>query len=212
MKRNRFTILVGLLYLAVLPLWAQSSGAKDILDRTAETFRKDGGIKATFTFSSAEMGESEGTLYLKGDKFVLEAEGVKTWFDGKTQWSYMASTEEVNISTPTPEELQSLNPYVWLSLYKQGYELKLGTPSGGKNKTCHYVCLTATDKKKDPKALNLYVSHDTYHIKQIDLLPQGSRAMSVIIVKSYQTGLTYPDNFFTFDKKKYPKAEVIDLR
>ena len=62
---------------------------------------------------------------MKGDKFLLETEGVTTWFDGRTQWSYLASSDEVNVSEPTLEELQSINPYSWLSLYKQDYKLKV---------------------------------------------------------------------------------------
>lgn len=88
-------------------------------------FSQGGGIRAGFTVS-ASTGSSSGSICLKGDKFVLEAGGVTTWFDGHTQWSYLVSSDEVNVSEPTADELQSLNPYAWLSLYRNGYRAEVG--------------------------------------------------------------------------------------
>ena len=106
------------------PMVAQQPDARDILDRAADAFRREGGIKITFSVRAPE-GNSNGSIRLKGDKFLLETEGVTTWFDGRTQWSYLASSDEVNVSEPAPEELQSINPYSWLSLYNQDYKLNI---------------------------------------------------------------------------------------
>ncbi len=86
----------------------------------ADAFRKEIGIKLTISVRAPE-GNSNGSICLKDDKFLLETEGMTTWFDGRTQWSYLASSDEVNVSEPTPEELQGINPYAWLSLYKKDF-------------------------------------------------------------------------------------------
>ena len=44
------------------------------------------------------------------------------WFNGKTQWSYMPSTNEVNVSTPNEVQQAAMNPYTFINMYKSGYK------------------------------------------------------------------------------------------
>ena len=136
---------------------------------------------------------------------------MKTWFDGRTQWSYLAGSDEVNVSEPTPEELQSINPYALLSIYKQGYHMKLGKTSTYSGKPAYEVVLTASSKKQDLQCVILYVSKDSFQPLCISMSQKGGGSVAIRIT-SYKTGQSYNDSFFTFDKKAYPTAEVIDLR
>ena len=68
-------------------------------------------------------GSESGTIQLKGEKFVLKASEVITWFDGKTQWSYVVRNDEVNVSNPTQEELQQINPYTFLYMYQKDFPI-----------------------------------------------------------------------------------------
>lgn len=209
MYRSLFTVI--LMLFVGLPLQAQQSDAKTILDRTAEAFWKSGGVKALFTVRAPE-GSSMGYIRLKGEKFLLETEEATTWFDGHTQWSYIASTDEVNVSEPTPEELQSINPYALLSLYEQGFTLKVGKPKNQQLASLHKVVLTATDRDRDLQCIILYVTKDTYHPRRISMAQRGGQNATAIIIDAYRTGENFPDSLFVFDKKDYPTAEVIDLR
>lgn len=193
-----------------LPVSAQELNAKEILDRTAGNLRNAGGVKATFTIRTSD-GTSTGTIRLKGDKFLLEADGATTWFDGRTQWSYLASSEEVNVSEPTAEELQSINPYALLSLYKNGYKEKLGKLENSQDNSLYKVVLTATNRKQDLQCIIMYITKDSFRPVRVSMAQKGGETV-VIIINSYQTGQSYPDSLFVFDKKAYPKAEVIDLR
>ena len=120
MRKYIFSVLIALLSLPVIAQQQQSQ-AKVVLDKTAEAFRKAGGVKADFIIKSVTNGLVEGsesgTIQLKGEKFVLKTSDIITWFDGKTQWSYMVRNDEVNVSTPTQEELQQINPYTFLYMY-----------------------------------------------------------------------------------------------
>ncbi len=210
MRRINYILIYICMLSFALPMMAQQPDAKDILDRTAEAFRKAGGVKATFTVRSSE-GSSTGVICLKGEKFRLEAGGVTTWFDGRTQWSYLPSSDEVNVSEPTAEELQSINPYALLSLYEHGYKLKMGKGDTLKDKSLYEVVMTATDRKQDLLCIILFVNKETFRPSRISMAQRGGDT-AVVIINSYETGQNYPDSFFVFDKKAYPTAEVIDLR
>ena len=185
------------------------------MDRTATAFRQAGGIQADFTVQTYAkgvlQGSSVGTIRLKGEKFLLDADGVKTWFDGRTQWSYLTNSDEVNVSEPTPEELQSINPYALLSIYKQGYHMKLGKTDVYGGKSAYEVILTASDRKKDLQCVIIYVTKDTFQPLCISMTQKGGNSVAIRIT-SYKAGELYNDHLFTFDKKAYPTAEVIDLR
>ena len=208
-KINNLLLCIALFAFA-LTARAQQPDAKGVLDRTAEAFRSAGGVRIAFTVRSSE-GSSTGVIRLKGDKFLLETDGVTTWFDGRTQWSYLASGDEVNVSEPTAEELQGINPYALLSLYEHGYNLKLGTADNPRFGALHKVVLTATDRKQELRCIILYVTKDTYRPERVSMARRGGDT-AVIIVDSYRTGEDYPDSLFTFDEKAHPTAEIIDLR
>lgn len=208
-------LIVILTVLLALPVFAQQKEAKRVLDQTAANFRKAGGVEAGFTLNMKTRGQTDGVLSgklrVKGEKFVLETTGAITWFDGETQWSYLKDSEEVNISNPTEEELQNINPYALLSIYEKGFSYVLGTTRTYRGSAIYEVRLTATDKSKDIAKLTLFVAKNTYQLLFISAeLKNGSR--TEISIDNYRGGQTFNDSTFVFDKKRYPRVEIIDLR
>lgn len=211
MKKFIVTLLMGI---CILPVMAQQNDAKEILDKTSETFRKAGGIKAEFeatVFQSGTLvGKAKGNIQAKDEKFVLNMNESVTWFDGKTQWTYMTENGEVNIMTPTQEEIQELNPYAFLSVYKGAYNYKLGKKTMWKGQPVFEIILTSANKQKIA-GVNLYIARKSYQPVYIEAtLKDGTR--NEIAINSYQTKQNYTDATFAFDAKKYPNVEIIDLR
>lgn len=178
MMKNLLFVYICLFGLA-LPLSAQKLDAQDILDRTATAFRQAGGIQAGFYGSDvcercfAGDASDPGTDRLKGEKFLLDAGRDETWFDGRTQWSYLTNSDEVNVSEPTPEELQSINPYALLSIYKQGYHMKLGKTDVYGGKSAYEVIITASDRKRNLQCVIIYVTKDTFQPLCISMTQKG---------------------------------------
>lgn len=190
-----------------MPVSAQNN-ARGILQRAAETFRRSGGVSASFAIHSSE-GNSTGIIRLKGEKFVLEAGGMTTWFDGRTQWTYLPSSDEVNISEPTDEELQTLNPYAWLYLYDKGYDLQT-LPA--ETSDIYKVKMSARSAEAQVEQLVLWLDKSSLHPMKFSITLAGNVEPTLITVRDYRTRQAYTDAMFVFDPAEYPTAEVIDLR
>lgn len=214
MKKLNLYLLLALF--TTLSAYAQTDKqARDVLDKTSAAFTQAGGIKAVFTIQNTNKnggnaGSGKGVILLKGERFFLNTEGTLTWFDGKTQWSYLTSSDEVNVSNPTPEELQSINPYALLDMYRKGYGYKYNGIKTKGGKQGYEIVLTPLNKKQDIRSIALFVSKNYQPLSIV--IEQKDKTKSEITVSSYQTNLSFPDSTFRFDPTKYPEAEVIDLR
>lgn len=192
--------------LVVSAQMALAQNATAVLDKTAEKFKAAGGVKATFTMN-AGAGDTNGTIQIQGKKFTIDLAGqYMVWFDGKNMWSYLKDNDEVNITNPNDEELAKMNPYAFVNLYKNGYEVKMG-----KSTAKYYeVTLKAKNKKSSLQNATLHINKVNYQPIMIDM--SSPKTANKIKIISYQTNLHFDDAVFTFNPKKYPSAEVIDLR
>lgn len=189
---------------------AVAQDALAVLGRVADNFRKSHGVEVAFQATSQGTATS-GKIRLKGDKFVLEATGMKTWFDGHTQWTYLASAGEVTVTVPSNEELQTLNPYAWISVYRQQYRCLGGKESMMDGHRVREVTLVAADAGRDVQRMTLWVDTTTYRPLKLSIVLNGADDATVITLGNYRTGLNDADSFFRFNAKDYPTVEVIDL-
>lgn len=178
--------------------------AQAVLDKTAAVVSHKGGATASFTIGSKQYGNTSGTIAIKGRKFNATTPQAIVWFDGKTQWTYMKQNDEVNVSNPTEAQLQALNPYNFIYLYKRGYKPTMTTSA--KNFEVH---LTATDKNRSVQELYITIDKKSYtptHIR----MRQGKQWTDITVTGFKQQNIA--DARFRFNAKDYPQAEVIDLR
>ena len=183
------------------PLQAQT--ATNVLDKAATTITMKEGVKADFKMSGS-MGSTSGTIVIKGKKFHATTPQASVWFDGKTQWTYMKDNDEVNISNPNESQLQAINPYNFINLYKKGYKATLNSSGNS-----HVVHLTASSADRKIKELFITVDKKTYQPTQVKLL-QGKKwtIFDITNLKKQATA----DAEFRFNAKDFPHAEIIDLR
>lgn len=188
--------------------------ARQVLDETAGKLRGSGGIEAAFEATqfkgTQEGGTADGHIYVAGNKFKISSPSVTTWYDGRTQWTLLNGSNEVNVSTPTAAELQQTNPYTFLNLYKKGYDLRLATTSY-RGKSCHEVRLVAQSKNNAIQLL-IAVIDKTTHMPLSIRLKDSRGEWTRIRVNSIKTNRRYADSTFRFDQKQHPGVEVIDLR
>ena len=192
------------LVMSLLLVCALSFGqsAKSVLDKTAAIVSNKNGVQANFAMSGG-MGNVSGTIAVKGRKFQATTPVATMWFDGKTMWTYMKKNDEVNVTTPNEAQLQKINPYNFINLYKQGYDITMS-----KSDNTYIVHLTAKDANKIQE-LFITVDKKSYHPTQVKML-QGKK-WTVFDISNLKA-TTLSDNLFKFNSKDFPSAEVIDLR
>jgi outer membrane lipoprotein-sorting protein len=189
--------------------------AKELLDKSSVALSQAGDVYAYFTMNikdgiSKTSQSFDGIIQMKGNKFKIDTPDQNIYFDGKTQWIYQKSYEEVNVSEPTDEEIQTLNPKSIFAIYK---------------KNCNYKYAgNKTDiKMRKVQEVNIFpqkgeIAEITIQMNDIDHFPvmfhifYENKIENIIYINKYQTKQNFPDNQFVFDSSQNPNAEIIDLR
>ncbi len=199
---RRLLYLVVALSLAVCHT-ATAQTARSVLDKTAATLGNKGGVSARFTVKSGQYGNTSGTICVKGRKFHATTPMATVWFDGHTQWTYMKRNNEVNVNNPSEGELQAINPYNFIYMYKSGYTNTM-TSKGN-----DYQIRLKAKGNKQIKEMYITVNKKTYVPSQIRML-QGKVWTTITVTNFKKTNLG--DNTFRFNSRDFPSAEIIDLR
>ena len=199
--------LLFITFMMVMSLGAfaqNAAQARKVLDRTAALVGRKGGASANFSISSSKIGKTSGSIAIKGRMVYAHTPKATVWYNGKTQWTLMKKTNEVNITTPTEAQRMRMNPYAFITMYKQGY--KMGMTKKGGNYVIH---LTATSRQRSVSEMYLTVNSRTYQPSMVKMR-EGSTWSTITIFNFKAKNL--PTSMFTFRAKDFPKAEVIDLR
>ena len=136
---------------------------RKILDATAQHITKSGGISINFTATTllgkVNQGSISGTMDIQGKKFFMQTSEMQTWFDGKTSWSMQTGDSEVNMTEPTGTELQAMNPYAFVDIYKHGFNYKMKKGSLVNGKQGYKIYLTADNAKQEIREIYLEVDN-----------------------------------------------------
>ncbi len=151
------------------------------------------------------LGDSEkGHAWLQGEAYKVEMNEQQTISDGQSIWTYLIDDEEVMISNAT--EGADNTPLKLLTSLDKSYaatlaginaqgiaSIELANPNGQYKR----VSLKVETKKTALKSMDVYMN-------------DGSKL--VITVEEMKFDQNLDDKFFTFDTKKHPNVDVIDMR
>ncbi len=199
MKKSLLTIIA-----LTFSFLVSAQTAKEVLDKCAAVVSSKDGIQANFTMTSAQYGNASGSISVKGQMVCATTAAASLWFDGKTLWTYMSKNDEVSVTTPGESRLQSLNPYNFINLYKQGYKYAL--TKGNKTFVVH---LTAKEAKRNVQEMFITVDKINYNPIEVKLLQK--QKWTTFTISGLKT-VKLADSTFRFNSKDFPTAEVIDLR
>lgn len=203
LTKNILLLLLALCCL--LPLHAAES-ATAVLDKAAAKIRSAKSLSASYTISADGHSQS-GTLTIAGDRFTIDSPQISSWYDGRTQWTYSANAGEVNITEPTPEELQQVNPFAIINSFKTNYRASMLKAPAREKK----IRLTSTNSGSDIHSVELTLSDSTLYPTRI-VLTMGNRRSVSISINSVKAGAALPVSYFRYDPAKHPGIPVVDLR
>lgn len=201
---NKLRILLLFISLSFACFSYAIESPKEILNKVASNFTKGQAVSIDFLLHEGEKN-AKGNIIIKGEKYFLSVEGIKIWFDGKTMWTYVLNNEEVNITSPTEEEIKKSSPFSFLYMYNEGYDLKMGVSKGDYNE----IIMTRTLSSRVFSKIIIRINKRTYDPMFIQIENQNT-IMSISDMTITRKKLV--DSEFKFNENLYPNIDLIDLR
>jgi chaperone LolA len=146
----------------------------------------------------------KGKAWLQGEAYKIELPEQQTISDGKTIWSYLVDDEEVLVSNAT--EGTDNTPLKLLTSLDKNYAATLTNIDAQGN-----AVIELANPKGQYKRITLKINAKKTELKNVDIyMEDGSKVMITIEEMKFDQQLD--DKFFTFDAKKHPNVDVIDMR
>jgi outer membrane lipoprotein carrier protein len=154
--------------------------------------------------------EFNGKITVKGDKFRLLLDDQEIINNGTTVWTYLPSAKEVNIDNFDPGA-DDINPSKIFDMYKKGFKYLYLADKTENGVLCEEIDLVPEKKDAQYFKIKMMISKKDKSIMSWTMFDKSGNRYKYSITK-FVSNLKVDDSFFTFDPKKYPGVEVIDLR
>lgn len=212
--------LLGLSLVALVsiiqPAFAQNDAkAKGILDAMSKKMNGLNSLKTNFALklagSNGKVKETKkGTFYMKGTKYHVTLAGQEIICDNKTVWTYTKDANEVQVSNFDPNA-QTISPAkLFTNFYDKEYNYKYAGTRKVNGKDCNIIELSPTNKSKGFSKVELAIDKTNTIVGGNIWEKNGNQYQYE--VSGFTPNAPVADNMFTFDAKKYPGVEVVDLR
>jgi len=207
-------VLTGMGYTS----FAQSDAkATAILQAMSKKYKTYDIVKADFTISAnnpkAKINQSDkGVLFVKAtaNKYKMVMQDRDLISDGKNQWTHLKEDQEVQLST-VENDADAMNPAQIFTIYEKGFKSKYAGESKAGTKVYQLIDLTPTDAKKSYNRVRLTIDKKAQQITKA-VIYEKSGTTYTYSVNTFVPNVKLPESTFTFDAKKYPGVEVVDLR
>ena len=147
--------------------------------------------------------ETNGCVTISKDLYRINFLGFEQLFDGKMTYTIVPENEEITISDPEEESEFGINPSEILTIYKKDYAYQWDIKQNVMGTPVQFVKLIPNEEKKELKYLLLGIDMRTKLIyRLIEIGRYDTR--TTLTLKNIKTNINLRDDFFLFDKNKYP--------
>ena len=221
MKKKITSLAIGLLSMLILTAQPKGMGkndpeAKKILDAVSAKFKNFKAVQAKFTLkienaTGNSIGDKTGTVYMKGNKYRISVTGQEIFCDGTNVSTYDKSANEITITKIDPTANTITPQKIFTNFYDKDFLYKLNGDKIIAGKSVQEIELTPIDKTKPFFKVLLYIAKATSTITSTKLFEKSGNKYTYSVT-NMNTNTPIGDAQFTFDAKKFPGAEVVDLR
>jgi outer membrane lipoprotein carrier protein len=213
MKKSLFAVI---LLIIVKTTFAQyDPKALEVLEAMSKKYRAmpsfEANIAYTLTNETEKINEEfKGKITVKGDKFRLALPEQEVINNGTTIWTYLPEAKEVNIDNVDAKS-DEVTPSKFYEIYKKNYKylyLEEKTENGA---LCEVIDLVPEKKDAQFFKIRMNIVKKDKSIQSWTMFDKGGNKYRYSLTK-FTPNVKVDDTFFTFDAKKYPGVEVIDLR
>ncbi|MEY3343615.1 MAG: hypothetical protein RL090_1299 [Bacteroidota bacterium] len=213
-------LVLAILASVFVTLTCSAQGTKDpkaqeILKSVSAKFKATKALSASFKISTLDQktkktDQRAGNIVLKGNKYKFSLAGQEVFCDGKSSWTYLKESNEVQISG-ADENTGGISPTNIFTIYENGFSTKYMGETKLNNVAVHHIELVPDDSKKSYFKIQLFINKTDKFITSAKIF-EKSGSIITYTVEKLKLDVEAADNMFIFDKSKYPGVEVVDLR
>ncbi len=213
MKKS-ILIFIGI-FVANVAIAQYDPKALEILEAMSKRYKAYASFEATLTStlvneSAGVKDEFKGKVIVKGDKYRFEVEDQQVYNNGTTVWTYLPANKEVNVDNFDPKS-DDLNPSKFYEMYKKGFKYLLTGEKTEAGVSCDEIDLVPEKKDAQYFKVKMMISKKDKSVQSWTMFDRSGNKYKYIITK-FTPNIKVEDAYFTFDPKKFPGVEVIDLR
>jgi outer membrane lipoprotein carrier protein len=206
-------LLISCLFILQGSLLAQvDTKAKDVLNKVTQNLKSLKTMKADFKISITDknkksQGAKSGNVSMKGNKYLLKISGQEIYNNGKTSWTYIKESNEVQINDVEDGDDSFSPSKLFTNFYDKEYAYKYLT---AKNDIV-FIGLAPLKKTVQFDKIVLKISKSKNVVVGGTVYDKNGNVYNYTI-SNYTKNPTLTDAAFEFNTKKYPGVETIDLR
>ena len=189
--------------------------AEKLLNSVSEKIDSSETFKINFTYTLENLIEninqdSDGSIVIKDDNYLLEFMGIKQLCDSKKVYSIVPENEEIIISNIDEDESETIKPSKLLKFYREGYLILWDKKELILEKEIQFVKLIPINSNSDIDYLQLGIDISNNDI--VKLIEIGkNNTKTILTVNQLQYDIEIDLNFFVFSEEDYPDYYIENL-
>ena len=191
---------------------ANDPKATSILNKVSKLYKSYSSIKSTFTITTmsgqGKSTSSNGTVWIKGNKYKLDYAGQEIFCNGKFIWTFNKEDNEVTKEIYKAKD-NSITPNEIFTIYNKDFKSAYEGPTVRDGKT-YEVIKMVSKKKVNYSYIKLEIDKTTSKIQRMIQHYKNGTEITYTIGQ-FTTNTALAENFFDWNAASHPGVTEVDL-